>query len=277
VRQYLSTSPFGDKVSLFFGSDNHTIETNTSSAACYPPQFLDAVQEALDRLPWSEFKKSTLDRNYLPADIVSQLLNTIVPFLDVDLKPPSKIPKTAKAHGGPMNCSVIPPELHGLATGRPRHPPAKLFDLTVFAYELDVLEMRLFELESAVDYFALLESTHTHRAARKPLTFARNEERFRRWSDKILRFVGDFSDWGRYQPGVGDFWPIEVEQRHLALRKLIAALPEGFIQPHDLILNGDADEIPSGSLLRYIKECDVTVPISFNTQVRELASVWRCC
>lgn len=246
-----------------------SMPTPSLSDACYSPEFLDAVQAALDRLPWSEFEKTTLTNNYLPANVVSQILATIIPFLDIDLKPPSNIPKNVSAYynDGPVNCSAIPPELAPFSTGKKRFPPAKLFDLCVFAYELDVLELRLYELESVVDYFALLESTHTHRAARKLLTYARNEHRFRRWSDKILQFVGDFSNWGREQAGVGNYWYIEGEQRHLTLRKLIAALPPGYIQPHDLILNGDLDEIPNGRLLRYIKECDVNVPLAFNTQV----------
>eukprot|EP01085_Mycamoeba_gemmipara_P002097 Mycagemm_TRINITY_DN10057_c0_g2::TRINITY_DN10057_c0_g2_i2::g.2097::m.2097 type:complete len:265 gc:universal TRINITY_DN10057_c0_g2_i2:420-1214(+) len=135
--------------------------------------------------------------------------------------------------------------------------------------------MRLFELEGAVDYFAILESTHTHRGAPKPLTFARNEQRYRRFRTKILRFVGDYSDWGRIEPKTdADFWPIEIQQRHLALKKLIAALPPNYIQPHDLILNGDLDEIPNGKLLRYIKECEVKMPLAFNTQFYVLNFGW---
>jgi beta-1,4-mannosyl-glycoprotein beta-1,4-N-acetylglucosaminyltransferase len=60
-------------------------------------------------------------------------------------------------------------------TGELRATPAKVYDVFGMSYELDVLEMRLFELDGLVDQFVLMESSRTHRGTYKHLGFARNE------------------------------------------------------------------------------------------------------
>jgi hypothetical protein len=50
-----------------------------------------------------------------------------------------------------------------------------VYDLCPISYELDVLEMRLFELDGLVDQFVLMESSRTHRGTFKHLGYARNE------------------------------------------------------------------------------------------------------
>ncbi len=48
-----------------------------------------------------------------------------------------------------------------------------LRSVTSFGFDLDILEMRLYELLDAVDLFVPLESTMTHRGVRKPLFLER--------------------------------------------------------------------------------------------------------
>ena len=53
----------------------------------------------------------------------------------------------------------------------------KVYDLFPFNSELDLLEMRLYELDDVVDKFVIIEETHSHRGSPKPLFYARNMER----------------------------------------------------------------------------------------------------
>ena len=56
----------------------------------------------------------------------------------------------------------------------------KLFDCFVFFNELDILEIRLNTLDPLVDYFVLVESTHTFTGQDKPLHFEPNKTPFAR-------------------------------------------------------------------------------------------------
>ncbi len=61
-------------------------------------------------------------------------------------------------------------------------------DLVPFSYELDILEIRLHELEEVVDVFVIAESTVSFKKWKKPLILASvlNTPRFQRFRDKIL-------------------------------------------------------------------------------------------
>jgi hypothetical protein len=54
-------------------------------------------------------------------------------------------------------------------TGKKRAKAARIIDVSVFGFTLDVLEIRLFELFDVVDLFVTLEATVTHRGVRKAL------------------------------------------------------------------------------------------------------------
>lgn len=56
-------------------------------------------------------------------------------------------------------------------------------------YDLDVLEIRFFELDYAVDFFVVLEAPHhTTGLFEKPLLFKQNRHRFSRFLHKIIYF-----------------------------------------------------------------------------------------
>ena len=54
----------------------------------------------------------------------------------------------------------------------------KIYDSFLFYNELDILEIRLNELNNVVDYFILVESSVTHQGQSKPFIFDENKERF---------------------------------------------------------------------------------------------------
>lgn len=72
---------------------------------------------------------------------------------------------------------------------RPR--PRLIWDAFMFFNELDVLEMRLNELNSSVHKFVLVEATKTHSGNSKPLHYAENSHRFSAFYDKIVHIVVD--------------------------------------------------------------------------------------
>lgn len=108
----------------------------------------------------------------------------------------------------------------------------QIYDCFLFFDELDLLEIRLNYLSPAVNYFVLAESTKTFSLKNKPLYFKENRERFSKFLHKMIYIlVDDFNS--------PDPWVNERNQRD--------SLDRGVqhVDPDDLILVSDLDEIPS--------------------------------
>ncbi len=107
-----------------------------------------------------------------------------------------------------------------------------IWDCFTFFNELDILELRLSELDATVDRFVLAEATRTFSNEPKPLIFRDNRERFARFLHKIEHVVVDDL------PAEGDAWDREAFQRNAVARGLGRAAPD------DVIMLSDVDEIP---------------------------------
>ena len=108
-----------------------------------------------------------------------------------------------------------------------------IYDCFIFYNELDLLEIRLNELNGVVDYFVLVEAEKTHQNKEKELFFENNKNRFSNFLNKIIYIKVPgylFSD---------DCWKNERLQRNFILKGLQKAKED------DLLLVSDLDEIPS--------------------------------
>lgn len=107
-----------------------------------------------------------------------------------------------------------------------------IYDCFTFFNELDILELRLEELDACVDHFVIGEATRTFSNEPKPLHFAENRDRFARFLPKIIHVAIDDL------PAEGDAWDREAFQRDALVRGL------GTAKPDDIIMVSDVDEIP---------------------------------
>jgi len=115
----------------------------------------------------------------------------------------------------------------------------RVFDCFTFFNELDILEIRLAELDPLVDHFVIVEATRTFTAKPKPLYFADSRQRYERYAHKIIHVVVD--DIPLDAP---THWAREAYQRDAIMRGLTEA------QPDDRIIISDCDEIPKPEFLR---------------------------
>jgi hypothetical protein len=106
-----------------------------------------------------------------------------------------------------------------------------IYDCFIFYNELEVLELRLNELDKYVDKFVLVESRKTFTMKNKPLHYELNKSRFERFNHKIIHKVIDFYS--------GGAWGNEFNQRNSIKESLSGCNPE------DIILLSDVDEIPN--------------------------------
>lgn len=106
----------------------------------------------------------------------------------------------------------------------------KIYDCFLFFNENDLLETRLNELYSVVDYFVIFESCFTF--TKKSKGFLLDIERFKKFKDKIIYIQN--SDFIK-SPNP---WQFEYYQRN----KIIDSIKEANID--DMIILSDLDEIP---------------------------------
>ena len=116
-----------------------------------------------------------------------------------------------------------------------------LYDCFTFFNELELLEIRLNELDDIVDKFVLVEATRTHTNKIKPLYFKENKEKFSKFTDKIIHIVVDD------MPESNDAWVLENYQRNSIVRGLKDC------NSHDVIMISDVDEIPRSEVVLKVK------------------------
>jgi beta-1,4-mannosyl-glycoprotein beta-1,4-N-acetylglucosaminyltransferase len=108
-----------------------------------------------------------------------------------------------------------------------------IYDCFTFFNELDLLEIRLHELNPVVDKFILVEATVTHTNKPKPLFYDINKSRFAEFKQKIIHVIVNDC------PNVlGNPWIIDMYQNNAITRALTHC------QTHDIILISSVDEIP---------------------------------
>ena len=160
--------------------------------------------------------------------------------------------------------------------------------MTAFSFfnELDLLEIRLHELNDVVDKFVIVEANKTHSGLEKPLWYLRYRSRYQDFWKKIIHIVVDdmpmspdeiqaaispqdrkWLDTG-YQ--LGDNWVRERYQRNAIMRGLIDCSPD------DIIIIEDADEMVRPEILANIRETIVDGSNAVEQEFRTCYANWLC-
>lgn len=153
----------------------------------------------------------------------------------------------------PYEITVVTPD-----TCKHRAITPLVFDAFIFSNELDLLELRLNELNDVVDYFVIVESDYTFRNKEKMLVWdqSKGEPRFERFHHKIIHYIHKSS-----QSDIA--WENEYSQRD--------AMYDAVVQSErsngdDILIIADLDEIPRSSAVKSIAKCeDAHLPITLET------------
>ena len=141
-------------------------------------------------------------------------------------------------------------------------PNRKMIDCIIFFNELELLSYRLHILKNVVDYFVIVESTHTFSGKEKPLFFHENKDKFADFADKIIHIVVD--DLPHKYPHIdyknfysGEQWQNEIFQRNAISR----GIEKLHLDDHDILIISDVDEIPDPITLYPIKHQETPIEI----------------
>ena len=142
-----------------------------------------------------------------------------------------------------------------------KNPPVKVGHAIQFGFDVDTLEIHLNEIYEVVDKIFITEMTITHNQffPTKQLIWDRvkNQDRFRKFRDKIIHFVLDDLDIARMRnDGGSSIWVGEGYQESKRWQK-IQEWNEytRFFGADDVIGFGDTDEIASRENIHQIKHC----------------------
>ena len=140
-----------------------------------------------------------------------------------------------------------------------------IYDVFTFYNELDLLELRMNILGNVVDYFVINESNITFTGKPKPMYFAENRKRFKKWEDKIIyhETIDDNETLENFWENVpyhrsmmeDDIYKLPLPYQRACFHKdsAIYALL-GKAKDSDIILTSDADEIANPEALKCIDE-----------------------
>jgi beta-1,4-mannosyl-glycoprotein beta-1,4-N-acetylglucosaminyltransferase len=131
----------------------------------------------------------------------------------------------------------------------------QIVDCFTFFNELDMLEYRFEILYDVVDYFIIVESTHTHSGHPKELFYEKNKDRFAKFSDKIIQVAVDNFEF--IHPNVNihaqDQWKNEMYQRDC----IKTGIEKLCLNVEDILIVSDLDEIPDPNVLSKIKSGEI--------------------
>jgi beta-1,4-mannosyl-glycoprotein beta-1,4-N-acetylglucosaminyltransferase len=119
----------------------------------------------------------------------------------------------------------------------------KVYDCFQFFNELEILEIRLNELDSEVDHFVIVEAELSHQLKPKPLYFYENRKRYSKFLHKIIHVVVPANEFKE-----NDFHHNDQLQRRKITEGIVNA------NPQDLIMISDLDEIVSNKALKSVKD-----------------------
>ena len=133
----------------------------------------------------------------------------------------------------------------------------KIISTHLFMNEVELLLIRLEELYNYIDYFVIVQSEITVQdGSNQPFfgSFEKNQHLFKKYMDKIHVFnlTKDM------MPEVCDYSPVPRRNAIFeTLRGAVSQIPN--LDPMDLVIFGDADEIPNRATLELLKNTNIGV------------------
>ena len=138
----------------------------------------------------------------------------------------------------------------------------KIIDCFIFYNELDLLNYRLTILNKYVDYFILVESTHTFTGLPKKLFYNENKELYKEFNEKIVHIVVENMPFKVPDIDISknQQWMNEFHQRNYMQCGI--DIIQNKLNDDDIIMSSDVDEIPNPNILEEFKNNTLNLYIS---------------
>ena len=151
-----------------------------------------------------------------------------------------------------------------------RVEPVKIVDIIPFAFEVDILEIRMHELNDVVDTFVVYEGSHTQQGIPKPFVFERYSARFKPFAHKIVHIRQEGDDARLVTPTLfkdTHKWINENTRQHAYRDYVRRYRPDA----STLFVSADVDEIPPPSAIDAFRHCTTRhLPCAFYCSMFEV-------
>ena len=111
-------------------------------------------------------------------------------------------------------------------------------------------------MNNVVDFFIIVEATHTFTGKEKPLFFNENKHLFENFDKKIIHVIVDDIPNKNNPQGKEEVWSNERFQRNAISRGINCVKDLSDLSDHDFIIISDVDEIPDPNTLDVIRKRD---------------------
>ena len=131
----------------------------------------------------------------------------------------------------------------------------KVFDVFLFGYELDLLEIRMNLLDPYVDYFVFSEAGKTFSGEDKGFIFKKTDKRFKKFKDKIIYTkIKEPTKSQLQDKGIQYNVKRESFMRDTFYKDSIMDVLKEHCSDEDVILWSDLDEVPNPEVVENIKD-----------------------
>jgi hypothetical protein len=155
-----------------------------------------------------------------------------------------------------------------------RERPARVYDVVPFGFELDMLELRLAELDDVVDRFVVAEASRGYGGMRKPLYLQRNWSRFAPFHGKLEHVIVDAD-------GLDALYPQARRERtdwrgeNFLRARIWERMRRLALEPGAVVIWGDVDELLPHWLIRLLKYYECPLPMRFRAPAFRYHFGWR--
>ena len=136
----------------------------------------------------------------------------------------------------------------------------KIIDCFTFYNEMDLLTYRLNILNGVVDYFVIVESTHTFIGKEKMLFFNENKHLFEKFHEKIIHIIVD--DFPYKYPNINIYKSEQWVNENFQRDQIKRGLDKLDLNDEDIITITDLDEIPDPNTLLKIKNNEIKIELN---------------
>ena len=129
----------------------------------------------------------------------------------------------------------------------------KIFDVFLFGYELDLLEIRMNLLDPYVDYFVFSEGGKTFSGDNKEFFFKKTDKRFEKFKDKIIYTkIKEPTQEELYSKGLEYNVKRESFMRDTFYKDSIMDVLKEYCSDEDIIIWSDLDEVPNPEVIEQL-------------------------
>lgn len=170
-----------------------------------------------------------------------------------------RLPSLSGLHPNPNEVAPLC-RSHGFSPYRNHGQRRKVYDLFLFSYELEWLEIRLNTLAPYVDYFVVVEATNTFTALPKPLILPNHWNNFTAFHLEMLYFT--------VEDTIRSTWTWDHEDfiRNALLYETFPRMREDQQASYgDVLVVSDIDEIPKPETMLVLRYCDIPARVTLRS------------